>query len=533
MRRLFAFTLFALVYSIAWSQNQSDFYDINTIQEIRISFKENNWRDILDSLRYNGNNMLAGTVEINKQKFEGAKIRYRSARAFQIGGKRNSLHISLADGQDYQGYNKFELSNALRDPSMVREVLAYEIARKYMPAPKANYAKVQINGDSYGFFVNIESVEGKFLEENFGESDGELYHATTATNMALPDGCNAKNFGSLQYEAVVNCYSYNFDRLTRNGWDNLVDLTKVLHEDPNGLEQVLNIDRTLWMLAFNNAIVNLNSYTGYPSNNYFLYRDKKGQFTPVLGDLNFAFGSFKNASGGSDLEFAALTQLDPLLHAENPDKPLISKLLSNDMYKKIYLSHLRTILYDNFTKGQYEKRAKEIQELIKKSWLDDPNKEYNLVEFNQSLSATIGRRSKIPGITEFMSQRVNFLKEHPDLIVVPPAIADVKVLPREKFSPQQVTEFKIQAKVEKFSRKVHIFYRFGATQEFMEATMLDDGNSNDEQANDDIFGIMIKPQGGARDIEFYIMAENAKSVNFTPSNYMYERHKANLDDLNK
>lgn len=535
MKRL-ALTLFCgLLCSISavWSQNQADFYDTKTIQNISITFNEKNWRDILDSLRYNGDELLTGVVEINKQKYDNAGIRYRSARGFQIGGKHNSLYIQLPEGKDYQGYAVVELSNAVRDPSVVREVLASEIARKYMPAPKANYAKVMINGNYYGFFVNIESVGGKFLERSFGDKNGDLFYATIPTKQAVPDGCNAKAYANLEFQDDQACYTYAFDRVNKRAWSSVMELSDILTNRPENIENILDVDRTLWMLAFNNVIVNLNSYTGHPSTNYYLYKDPDGKFVPILGDLNFSFGSFKNTDGGSDLEETGLISLDPLLHANNAERPLISKLLSNETYRKMYLSHMRTILYDNFTKGQFDKRAKELQTMIQKTWLEDPNKEYNVTDFGKSLTTTVGQRSRIPGLVEFMNLRTDYLQQNHELSIVPPVIANVQVLPREKYSPKLVETFKVQAKVDQFARKVWVRYRFDENSAFMEAEMQDNGSSADEKASDEIFGIEIKPEGGARAIEYYIVAENAKTISFSPSLYMNERHKANLDDLNK
>ena len=63
--------------------------------------------------------------------------------------------------------------------------------------------------------------------------------------------------------------------------------------------------------------------------------------------------------------------------------------------------------------------------------------------------------------------------------------------------------------------------------------MADDGAHEDGQANDAVFGVLIKPQGGARQMEYYIMAENAKTVSYSPERYMFEQHKVTLDELNR
>ena len=42
---------------------------------------------------------------------------------------------------------------------------------------------------------------------------------------------------------------------------------------PPVAEKVLDVDRALWMLAFNNVLVNLDSYSGAFRQNYYLYHD--------------------------------------------------------------------------------------------------------------------------------------------------------------------------------------------------------------------------------------------------------------------
>ena len=89
---------------------------------------------------------------------------------------------------------------------------------------------------------------------------------------------------------------------SKDGWDDLIELTDILNNKPKEIEKVLNVDRALWMLAFNNVLVNLSSYSGQHSQNYYMYKDSKGHFNPVVWDLNLSFGSFKNTGNGSDLK---------------------------------------------------------------------------------------------------------------------------------------------------------------------------------------------------------------------------------------
>ena len=534
MRRTLLSCLVFLTVSLQFLISQKnievpDFYKTDKIQEVKITFGEKNWQYTLDSLRFNGNGYQAATVEINGQVFKGAGVQYRGTKSFQTGAKRNPLNIRLNftdENQNLAGYTTIKLSSALRDPSMVREVLGFEIARAYMPAPWANYARVTVNGSFYGLFVNIESVQDPaFRKRYFNGASNAFFKTNEVLKNEDVAGCKNNIYGSLQYDESPKCYANNFQKLSEHGTKELIQLAKILNQSPDKIEAHLNVDVALWMHAFNNVVVNLSSYAGNHSVNYFLYKDNRNQFTPVIWDMNLSFGSYKNVGGGSDLKTRQLYSLDPLLHADNQQKPLIQKLLVDPFNKKLYLSHLRTILHDYFVNDKYLDRAKELQNLIRADFINDPNKFYELSDFNNSLEKVIGRRSKIPGLHWLMGKRADFLKVHPQVSIFPSEITDIQVKPREPMSVKQVDNFKISANVGQFPKRVVLFYRLEGQKGFKAVNMIgqEDGK----------FAAVVTPAKGERSIEYYIRAENASMVSHSPSNYMWESHQTSLEELNK
>ncbi|MEM1218221.1 MAG: CotH kinase family protein [Bacteroidota bacterium] len=541
MKRLFLLAfLFAATSSLLAQSEEtaaSKFYDLSTIQEVNIKFPYANWQNLLDSLRMNGDNFLLGSVTINQETYKEVGIRYLARNGFNPGDPRNGLLIQLNytnRNQTLDGHATIQLSSALRDPSMVREVLSYEIARQYMPAPRANYADVSINGSTYALMVNVETIEKAFLDKNFGESEGALFKARSYSPYDnYPEGCKQNTYGSLEYEPNMECFFYNFTELGEGGWNDLQKLAQTLDESPEQIASVLDVDRTLWMLAFNNVVVNLSSYTGRHPQNFYLYKDKFGKFSPILFETNFAFGTYKGIGQGSDLSFDKLVQLNPLVHINNPTKPLIAKLLSNDDYRKTYFSHLRVIVYDWFNSGQYETRAKQLQDMVKDLYAADPSKYYSVEDFENSLTATVGKRSKIPGVVELMSKRTEYLTKNPKIAVVPPIIKNTRVIGRKQYSSERVTTFRVVTDIERFPKRIVLMYRFSDKEPFQAATMLDDGKHNDGEANDDTFGVTIIPKAGQDTMEYYIAAENAQLQTFEPVNYMWERNMVTLEELNK
>lgn len=532
---LFICLLFLAFFTKA-QQGQQNFYDANHLSEIKLTFNQDNWMGYLDSLRVNGDDLLFATAIIDGVSYKNVGVRYRASRSFKTGAKRNALYIKLNyinKNQNHQGYKTLTLSSAVRDPSMVREVLGYEVAREYMPAPKANYSKVNINGKYYGLFVNVENIEAAFLEEHFGSSDNTFIKCSPSIDTKIVSGCKNNAYASLAYEDNIMCYLSNYELLSDDGWDDLIELTNILENEPEKIEKVLNVDRTLWMHAFNNVVANLSSYSGNQSLNYYLYKDANGQFNPVIWDLNLAFGSYKNVGSGSDLGLKNLQTMDPLLHQDNPAKPLISALLKNPQYEKIYLSHIYQIIYDHFVDGEYELRAKEWQQIAAEPFRKDKNAYYEFNDFIKSLTTTIGKRSQIPGIVELMSKRARFVKKHEKLAVIPPVITHVATRKRKQYSTEMVDKFKITATVAQRAKQVKLFYRYNKHDKWTMVFMQDDGAHEDDTANDNVYGAIVDPRGLYEQIEYYVVAENPNSMTFNPPNYMHTPHRANFGDLNK
>jgi len=74
-------------------------------------------------------------------------------------GRKRSLNVSLDfvhKDQNIAGFRTLNLLNSHEDPSFLRSVLSYQIDREYIPAPKANFARVVINGESWGIYVNAQ-----------------------------------------------------------------------------------------------------------------------------------------------------------------------------------------------------------------------------------------------------------------------------------------------------------------------------------------------------------------------------------------
>jgi hypothetical protein len=307
------------------------------------------------------------------------------------------------------------------------------------------------------------------------------------------------------------------------GWNELVDFFYTFNFDPSLMEEVLNVDQLLWMLAFDNLMINLDAPINF-AHNFYLYKDAAGRFNPMLWDLNENFGAFNMIiGGGPPLNTYAMQTFDPFFNISDPNYPIITQILPDPTYQKIYIAHMRTMLEELFSNGWYEERALEIQAIIDASVQEDPNPFYSYNEFLQNVYSSVGGGPmRIVGLVELMDPRNDFLLIHPVFQEIPPDIADVSHSP-EIVQPNSTVWF--NATVVN-ADQVLLAYRQSFTGQFEKVEMFDDGNHNDGLAGDGIYG--ISADAGFSDLYYYVFAENPDAASLSPPRAEYELYTVSI-----
>jgi spore coat protein CotH len=502
---------------------QSDFYAIDHIPEIRLQFTQSNWDEILDSLYLLGEDFRLGAdCTIDGVAYDKVGVRYKGFSSYSSSRNKNPLNIDLDyafSEQAHQGFHKVKLSNVIQDPSFVREVLSYEVARKYMPASKANYANVYINDTLIGLYTNVEAVNGKFLDEHFGASNTTFVKGNPVT-IDL-NGENA-NLGNSPGAETYDYHSlYNMKSTGSKDWDNLYEFIDVLNTDPNNVESLLNIDRTLWMHAFNYSVINFDSYVGY-AQNYYLFQDVNGQFNPILWDLNMSFASYRLTDASDQWDgftIAEAKTIDPLQHLNSfsvQPRPLITNVIQNPIYERMYIAHLTTIIEENFDNGLFETRAAYFQSLIDVSVQTDTNKFYTYMDFIENLDSTVSDLVDYPGIVDLMEDRSDYILSYPGYQYRPEFVSVDVVNP----SAIAGDELWISADLTGVVNDVYLAYRFAETEVFSVVQMSDDGLHQDGGSADNMFGAKI--ENASNLVQYYVYAENDSSGRFAPERAAYE-----------
>ncbi len=525
MKKIFFSFLFVIIGFVSQAQS---FYDVNVIQEIKIVFSQSNWDYLLDTaIAGKESYLMAQTVTINGIQYDSVGVRYKGNSTYKANQNKNPFHIELDTwkNQDYQGYTDVKLSNVAFDPSFVREVLSYSILRQYMDAPLSNYANVYVNGNLIGLYVSSESISKKFVKNHFYSNNNPFFKCNPVGG-AGPGGNAKPNLAYLGTDSSLYYSAYEIN--SEHGWKELIGLCDTLKNKLGSIEKVLDVDRALWMLAFNNLFVNLDSYSGSFVQNYYLYEDDYQRFSPVVWDLNMSFGTF-NMSGTIALQNTlSKQQMTHLLHSGDAGWPLIQKLLSVPTYKRMYIAHMRTMMEENFMNNAYKEAALLYQTTISSSVNADPYKFYSYAQFQSNITNDVSSGMfTAPGLTNLMSGRTTYLNNLADFKSMPPIISNILSSDAE---PILYATFYLTAEVTNTnSNAVFLGYRYSVEAPFTKVLMFDDGLHGDGSAGDNVYGAMLEMN--ALSLQYYIYAENNTAGIFSPVRAEHEFYSLNAKIL--
>lgn len=523
--------LTAVIFTLSGLASMStaqEFYDLNTVQTIEVWLSQSDWDSQMDNeMSTTEDYIMADSVAINGVTFDSVGVKYKGNSSYNADRVKNPWHIELDTykDQEYQDYKDIKLANGFNDPSFLRDVLSYYIIRQYMEAPLANYANLYVNGTLIGLYSNTEAISKTFVKDRFGSK------TNTFVKCSPPDGANPMggDYPNLVYLGQDSSDYYDaYEVKSDAGWQELINLCDTLTNNTSALEEILDVDKTLWMLALDNTMVNLDSYIGMFSQNYYLYRDDYQRFLPVIWDLNESFGVFSQ-TGTTDLhDITDKQQMSHYLHSGDSDWPLVQKILSIPKYERMYLAHMKTILQENFENDSYYTIGQDIQDIISASVQADDNKFFTYNDFLDNLTTDISggsgpppQQMSTPGITNLMDGRSSYLLSLSDFTTTEPVISDISL---SESDPSINDSIAITVLVSN-ANTVYLKYRSAVDGPFVEKEMFDDGLHNDGSAGDNVYAVGLSDLAPLT--QYYFYAENNDIGKFSPQRAAHEYYTLN------
>ncbi len=433
-------------------------YDPLTLRTIFLDFDEKDWEDELAD--FHGTDVeVAATMTVDGKKYTGVGARFRGMSSYMMvrAGHKRSLNLSI-DHQNKQqrlyGYKTLNLLNSHEDPTFLHTVLYFEVARRYMAAPRANFVRVVVNGESWGLYVNAQQFDKTMLAENLKDSAGTRWKVRG----------NPGADGGLRYLGdKIDDYKNRFEIKSdddEKAWKALITLCETLNRTPvekleKALEPILDIDGVLRFLALDVALINSDGYW-VRSSDYCLFRDSKGVFHVIPHDANETFqpammmgpppgfgprgrdsggrgdrGDSRKKSadrprGGIEKKAGAAPRqgggvdLDPLVGLDDDRKPLRSRLLAVPSLKRRYLEYVRAIAQDDLDWSKLGPVVAAYRSLIESEVKADTRKLTSFDAFQRTTAdstppeaAPRGRNAM--SIREFAEKRRTFLLNDPTI----------------------------------------------------------------------------------------------------------------------
>ena len=123
------------------------------------------------------------SVIIDGEAYKNVGIRGKGNTSLSNVSSMNSNRYSFKiefdqydNTKSYYGLDKLCLNNVIQDNTYMKDFLAYQMMNEFgADAPLCSYAYITVNGEDWGLYLAVESVEDGFLQRNYGNNYGELY----------------------------------------------------------------------------------------------------------------------------------------------------------------------------------------------------------------------------------------------------------------------------------------------------------------------------------------------------------------------
>jgi hypothetical protein len=324
--------------------------------------------------------------------------------------------------RNFHGVKKVFLNNGWSDPTLIREVLAYEIfAEMGIPTPRASLVDVWMNDIHLGVYTMVEMVDRTFVARYWDDASGNLYKPELVaarldwteedididftsspfiTEQPHHDPILYTNIGgaplidllkALGQEEMVSLYtpipaaegnlsrglpptrfpSNYLEAVALKTNENNPDYTglfrflEVINTPPprntiENIEEVVDVDEVLKYIATSTVILHLDNYIGIGHNNY-LY-EVNGKFSIIPWDLNMAFGTFNLGIRKKGLINYYIDEptAGPMIRF-----PLVYQLLKQPTYMEKYRGYVQEVIDGPFDLDRVLARIDQLVELVR------------------------------------------------------------------------------------------------------------------------------------------------------------------------
>ena len=216
---------------------------------------------------------MSGTKKFTVLYNVGVRLKGTYTRKFEKMSLKLKFDAFVKD-QTFMGLKRLTLNAMMQDESQVREVTAYRLFRAMgVPASRAGFTRVKIDGAYQGLYLNLESVDGTMLKRWF-DSTEHLYSGKRPCDLTPTNSCYVTSLGSTDRTDVLTAGKLHL--LSGKEWW-------------SAFQKASDSERVLRFLATEIFLSHWDGYGDYMRNNHYVHFDKDGRFTLLPWGMDQTF----------------------------------------------------------------------------------------------------------------------------------------------------------------------------------------------------------------------------------------------------
>ncbi len=216
-------------------------------------------------------------------------VRLRGGDTYRPLSGKASFKLSFDEREEdgrLLGLRRLTLAGMVRDPTMMRETLAYRLFRQRgVPAARTGYARVSVDGEDYGLYLVLESYDSVAMAARF-PSTGHVYEVGADLH-------------------VAQAATLEVDEGDPRDRADIEALLAIIEAEPGaawmeGVSPLLDLEAFARMWAVETAVGHSEGYA-YSASRYYLHSDEEGRFTMLPSALDLSFVETLDPSEASSL----------------------------------------------------------------------------------------------------------------------------------------------------------------------------------------------------------------------------------------
>lgn len=424
---------------------ETKLFDTSKVHTINIVIDD--WDSFLETCT--NEEYTSCAVVIDNEAYKNVAIRAKGNTSLtqvkSYGNNRYSFKIEFDhydSTKSYHGLDKLCFNNIIQDNTYMKDYLCYRMMSEFgVDSPFCSYVYITVNGEDWGLYLAVESIEDSFLQRSYGNDVGELYkpdsqsmgggrgnggnfkmsefnagqdsqtdstadstQSTTSGQAqgnppSKPDGEPGGNGGGMggvngsddvsliysddEYSSYQNIFDNAKTDISDSDKDRLIASLKKLNSNED-IADVVDVEEVIRYFVVHNFVCNFDSYTGSMIHNYYLY-EKDGQMSMIPWDYNLAFGGFQGAQNASSLINYPIDT--PVSGGTVDSRPMLAWIFASDKYTEEYHELFSEFIEEYFDSDYIPNLIESTKEMIAEYVEKDPTKFCTYDEFESGVTA--------------------------------------------------------------------------------------------------------------------------------------------------